>query len=240
MRNAFRPSVIEFFKFFLWDKPIKGIKESPWKIRHRDHIELQRKHYLEALAHMKFEGDEIADDCKLDSSNKYKHFKPLAKDAHNLKKILADVDAIYLKSFFSKNGTLPDIYWWWRGAKAEAQSAVGGLACLNEQVILINFRFNTPEVSADALELLVYHELLHFALFHAGVPFGHTRAFHALEARYTGFKKAHKEKSDFYHSHVIGDQIGKRRPPRPLKELRRGDRGGYHSKKLQDILQKMI
>lgn len=240
MKNLLQPSVIEFFKYFLWDRPFKGIRKSPWKIRQSNRVELLRKQQLEALSRMKFEGDEIADDCKLNSSNKYKHFKPLAKNSHNLKKMLQDVDAKYLNSFFTENGTLPDIYWWWRGAKAEAHSAIGGLACLNEQVILINFRFNTPEAPAHALELLVYHELLHFALFHAGAPHGHTPAFHALEANFKGFKKSNKDLNGFFHSHVIGDQIGKRRPPRSLKELTRTVRGGYRSIELRDMLQGMI
>lgn len=178
---------------------------------------------------------EKTDDAILDLSevdNAYLHFTAKSFHAHDLKKLVKEVDEEYFEKFFGNNGILPRISWWWRGAKRNSSHAIGGLAFCCHNEILINVRFNTKKASRDIVKLLVYHEMLHLKLYAEQIPFGHTREFYSREEKFKDYSKYKKEKNDFYETNVIA---------KPLSELRfKKPKTVYDSTRFKTILKDFV
>lgn len=82
------------------------------------------------------------------------------------------------------------------------------------------------EISIDfstrkTLKLLMYHELLHFALHYAGFPSGHTILFYHLESMFEDYAFFNNELEKDFDKRVIAKCIGNLDLPRPsnLKKL---------------------
>lgn len=155
------------------------------------------------------------------SKNDYKHYSSNAN--FNLKKMLQQIDSDYFDSYFYEKNILPRVHWWIRGAKYNAKSTIGGMAFLNENTILINFRFNSSTCKEDVIKLLLYHELLHIALWRAGLNPNHTSLFLDLESKFKNFEQVEKQSNHFYKHHVTGKPMGElnRRLPKKVRKIKK-------------------
>lgn len=227
----------EVLAFYLWHKPILGRVVPPWEERRRALVAARQA----ALAERRlFQEDAPADDCEPVEGNRYRHYHPHRDDLFDIRAMLAEVDRDMFGGLFAEHDILPEIDWWWRGAKGDSRSTTAGMAFLCESRILIHFRFSSVDCPEEALRLLIYHELLHHALCRAGLPHGHSIAFHTLEAEFPNFGRANRSLDTFMDDHIIGECIGKRKPTRRLHDLDRADNSHPHNPAFRAFLRRKL